>query len=149
MSDWSSILFPCTIFNWFLYQSQTCLIFLKKGGGRKFCFPFCILEQVSAHFFYNELIVNGSRYFRQCGPYGLHVEYDYSSHTSVSSGNLCQDPHRDPNQRMLKSMDQLYPSLYPCILHPWIQVAVCTQLCHKAAINNKETSGSDYVPIKF
>ena len=34
-------------------------------------------------------------------------------------------------------------------LHPWKQGAVCTQLCRKAAINNKETSGSDYVPIKF
>lgn len=58
-------------------------------------------------------------------------------------------PTETKNQRMLKSMDQLYPSLYPCILHPWIQVAVCTQLCHKAAINNKKQVGVTMFQLNF
>ena len=122
-----------------------------KKKVRKFCFPFHVLEQVSAHFFSIMGTVNGSKYFRQCGPYGLCVA------TTVVLWYLQGTGFRIPTEtRIYGCSSPLYKMAWTSCtrpvsmhLHPWIQGAVCTQLCGKAVINNKGTSRSDWVPIKL
>ena len=79
----------------------------------------------------------------------LPLQSSFSVFKELVSGSPQRPEFKDAQVPYIKWHGPVVPQPVSMHLHPWKQGAVCTQLCRKAAINNKETSGSDYVPIKL